>query len=306
MSEPAAPAATPVCPRHTDRVSYTRCQRCDRPACPECQVPAAVGFQCVDCVRDQRRSAPAARTSLGAGLTARRPVVTYTVLAVIVAIYVAQVVAGGAGATWSAPLTGLSADAVSGRLAFYPYLSRAEPWRFLTVGLVHGGVVHIALNGFVLWQVGRQAEAVMGRWRYLAVLALTTVAGSVAILWLTPAVSQGQVNDSWLLSTVGISGAIFGLFGAFLAIEAVNRRPVVRQFVVVLVFAMLGLILPTLNLSWQGHVGGLLAGGLAGFVLAKAPRTHRTAWQVAGLALVAVLLVIATAVRWTQVADYLV
>ena len=60
MTEPMADQAAPVCPRHPDRVSYVRCQRCGRPTCPECQRPAAVGVQCVDCVRE-RASAPCAR-----------------------------------------------------------------------------------------------------------------------------------------------------------------------------------------------------------------------------------------------------
>ena len=45
------PATGPTCPRHPDRVSYVSCQRCGRPTCPECQVPAAVGVHCVDCAR---------------------------------------------------------------------------------------------------------------------------------------------------------------------------------------------------------------------------------------------------------------
>lgn len=287
MSDIGTPAsdstAPPVCLRHRDRVTYTRCQRCERPACPQCQVPAAVGFQCVDCVAEQRRSGPVARTSLGARIEGRRPVVTYTALVVLVLLFLAQQVPAG----------------VTGTLAFVPVLSQAEPWRFLTVGLVHGSVLHIGLNGFVLWQVGREAEAVMGRWRYITVLVLTTLAGSVAILWLTPAVVDGSVGPGWQSPTVGISGAVFGLFGAFLAIEAANRRPIGRQFVTILIFALLGVVVP--GISWQGHVGGLIAGVLAGAVLARAPRTNRTAWQVGGLAAVALLLVALTVLRWTLV-----
>ena len=69
MTEPDGRAAgDPVCPRHPDRVSYVRCQRCGRPICPECQRPAAVGVQCVDCVREAPKSV---RT--GAHRVRRRP-----------------------------------------------------------------------------------------------------------------------------------------------------------------------------------------------------------------------------------------
>lgn len=272
--------APPVCPRHTDRVSYVRCQRCGRPVCHECQVPAAVGVQCVDCVRQQRRTAPRARNAVGGELATGRPTVTYVVLGAIAAVFVLQFA---------------SRDEVTIQLAFVPGLSRIEPWRFLTVSLVHstGFLAHIALNGLVLWSVGRQAEMLLGRARYIAMLVLTTFGGSVAILWLTGV-------DDFGVPTVGISGALFGLFGASLALEWRRGSPVLRQFAVLIGFALIGL-LPGLSWSWQGHLGGLLTGTLAGLVLVVAPRRHRTAWQVAGLGALTLVLVALVLVRWATV-----
>jgi membrane associated rhomboid family serine protease len=260
-------------------VSYVRCQRCERPVCPECQVPAAVGIQCVDCVREQRRLTPRARTSVGAPLGDGRPRLTYAVLGILVAVFLAQIA---------------SDNRVTAELAFVPALSMAEPYRFLTVALVHspGFVGHLLLNGLVLWTVGREAELMLGRWRYLAVLALTTVGGSVAILWLT------AVED-FARPTVGISGAVFGLFGAALALEWRQGRPVGRQLVVLLGFALLGIVVP--SISWQGHLGGLVTGVAAGAVLVFAPRRGRTTWQIAGFALIVAVLVALTLVRWATV-----
>ncbi|MGF1663406.1 MAG: rhomboid family intramembrane serine protease [Kineosporiaceae bacterium] len=278
--DPAPPAErAPVCPRHADRVSYVRCQRCERPACPDCQVPAAVGVQCVACVREQRRSVPRARTALGAPLGDGRPRLTYGLLAVLVVVFLAQL-AGG--------------NRVTAELAFVPALSQAEPWRFLTVALVHspGFLGHLLLNGLILWTVGREAELMLGTWRYVSVLVLTTLGGSTAILWLTPV-------QSFLVPTVGISGAVFGLFGAALALEWRQGRPVVRQLVVLLAFALLGIVIP--SISWQGHLGGLVAGLAAGAVLVAAPRRNRTWWQVAGLAVVVAVLVALILARWAAV-----
>src|SRR6476660_8341874 len=80
----------PVCPRHPARESYVRCQRCERPTCPECQRPAAVGIQCVDCVREAARSTPSARTVFGGRATDGTPVVTYTIIAICAVAYLAQ------------------------------------------------------------------------------------------------------------------------------------------------------------------------------------------------------------------------
>jgi hypothetical protein len=84
-----APSA-PVCPRHPERESYVRCQRCERPVCPECQRPAAVGIQCVDCVREHSRSQPQVRSTFGGRVHGGRPVVTLTLIGACVLAYLLQ------------------------------------------------------------------------------------------------------------------------------------------------------------------------------------------------------------------------
>ena len=60
---------TPTCYRHADRETHIRCQRCERPICPDCMRQAAVGFQCPDCVKEGARTTRQARTAYGG----RRP-----------------------------------------------------------------------------------------------------------------------------------------------------------------------------------------------------------------------------------------
>lgn len=295
-----AATAPPVCPRHPDRVSYVRCQRCGRPTCPQCQVPAAVGIQCVDCVREQRRTAPAARTAVGATVRDGRPTVTYGVLGLLVVLFVGQ----------------LALAEVSSRLIFVPALSRAEPWRFLTGALIHdpGFIGHILLNGLVLWRLGPEIEARLGTWRYVTVLALCAVGGNAAVLWLTPL-------SGWYGGTLGFSGAIFGLFGLLVALQFRGGGLPGRQWNTVLFVVVIGIVLPlalnTLQLgaqlgigipliSWEGHLGGLVVGAAAGAVLVAAPRRNRAAWQGAGLVGIAVLLVLLIIVRWAVGAEALV
>src|SRR5688500_13637796 len=125
MNDPAAEEPTeaeaPVCPRHPDRVAYVRCQRCGRPACPECQRPAAVGVQCVACVRDATRAAPRVRTVFGGSADSAavngRPVVTLTIIGICVASWLLQLVTAG---EWTRLLW------------FWPAGGAAEPCRFLT------------------------------------------------------------------------------------------------------------------------------------------------------------------------------
>src|SRR5690606_41932376 len=89
------PEGQPVCPRHPDRVSYVRCKRCDRPACPDCQRPTSVGVLCVDCEREisRQQAATRPRNVMGAAISRRAPVVTYTLIGLCVAAVLGQTVA---------------------------------------------------------------------------------------------------------------------------------------------------------------------------------------------------------------------
>ena len=119
----AAGQSVPVCPRHPDRESYVRCQRCERPTCPECQRPAAVGIQCVDCVREGSKSIRTARTPFGGAVAGNAPPrVTQTIIGLCVAVYVLQV---------------LPNSTVTEDFKFAPVYAMAEPWRLLTSAFLH-------------------------------------------------------------------------------------------------------------------------------------------------------------------------
>ena len=95
-SEPGPPASPPFCYRHPDRETHLRCNRCGRPICPDCMIPASVGFQCPECVRGGNQSVRQVRTSVGAVLRPQNfPLVTYILIAVNFAVYGLQHVVGG-------------------------------------------------------------------------------------------------------------------------------------------------------------------------------------------------------------------
>ncbi|MDQ4491821.1 rhomboid family intramembrane serine protease [Sinomonas sp. ASV486] len=278
-SPAAGPEAVPVCPRHPDRVSYVTCQRCGRPACPECQRPAAVGFHCVDCVRELSAARQGHQGKTVYGATARpggRPVVTLAIIAVCAVVYALQ---------WLVP-----DDAVTDAF-FYrnsAALTAEEPWRMLTSAFLHsqGFFLHIVLNMYTLWLFGQALEPVLGRIRFLAVYLLSAVGGSVGFLLLAP----GQAD------VIGASGAVFGLFGGLFVVMR-QRGGDVRQLLILIgINAVLGFVIP--GIAWQAHLGGLLTGAAATAVVAYAPRGRsRTAVQIGGFVVIAVLLAAVTFVK---------
>ncbi|MGY5765166.1 rhomboid family intramembrane serine protease [Brachybacterium sp. DNPG3] len=232
----------PVCPRHPDRVSYVRCKRCDRPACPECQRPTAVGVLCADCERELSRQQASARprNAMG-GRTggADKPVVTYTIMALCVLAYVGQMVSGGLVEQW---------------LIFSPFRILAYPWTFITAGFLHGSIMHLALNMWALWVVGQHLERVMGHARFSAIYLASIIAGHTAVLLLTDATTQ-----SWYTGTLGASGGVFGLFAAIFIVQ--RRMGAETAQIAVLIVLNLVITFTVQGISWQGHLGGLVMGG---------------------------------------------
>lgn len=284
MSTPSTPPGAadqtvPTCPRHPDRVSYVRCQRCGRPACPECSVQASVGVQCVDCVREAQRNAPVHRTALGAPLRTGRPVVTLTIIALCLVSYVLQ----------------LSVDGWTGRLAFSPWTGEVEPWRFVTAAFLHSTqIFHIALNMYALWIVGPYLENLLGRARFICLYLLSAIGGHVAIVLLAdPSAS------SWFTGTVGASGAVFGLFGAIFVVMRRMGQEARGMLVIIGLNLVVGFVVP--NISWQGHLGGLVTGAALGAAYAFAPRDRRALVSLVATAAVALLLVGAAVLRYSQV-----
>jgi membrane associated rhomboid family serine protease len=275
---PAEVEAEPVCPRHPDRVSYVRCQRCGRPACPQCQRPAAVGIQCVDCVREQARSTPSVRTVFGGRAAGGQPVVTQGIIAVCVVLYLAQ----------------LSGAGVTARLELAPALVAQEPWRLLTSAFLHSPslILHIVFNMLALYQVGPWLEQALGRARFAALYLVSALGGSVGYLLL------GVHTDVPLVlqpSVVGASGAVFGLFGALLVLTRSLGRNDRTLLGTIAINFVLGVLIP--NVAWQGHLGGLVTGALAALVIARAPTARRAAVHWAGLAAITGALVVLAAWR---------
>lgn len=283
-AEPSA--QVPVCPRHPDRPSYVRCQRCGRPACPDCQRAAAVGFQCVDCVNETKRSTPAVKTVYGGAVATGRPLVTLGIIALCAVMYVLQ---------WVVPGEWIYQNLAFANVFATPEFGAFEPWRMLTAAFLHsqGFILHIVLNMYMLWIFGQALEPLLGRIRFLAVYLISAIGGSVGYLVLTPAYVPGVP----LSGVVGASGAIFGLFGALLLVQRHRGGDTRQLWILIVINGVIGFVVP--QIAWQAHLGGLVTGALCAAVITYAPRGARQGLlHAAGLAGVVLLLFL---VSWLRV-----
>lgn len=255
MPYPAqSPAGPPVCYRHPDRPTAVSCTRCGRPVCPECMRSAAVGHQCVDCVQAAAYSVPPARTAAGGILRQGMPVVTYALIAANVAVFVMQ----------------MASKTLQYKLGLFPVaVAGGQYYRLLTSAFMHYGIVHIMFNMWALYVLGPPLEQHLGRLRFATLYFLSALGGSVFVYLFSP------LN----VATAGASGAIFGLFGATLV--ASKRLNLDIRWLVGLIVINLVITFSVPNISWQGHVGGLITGTLVAAVYVYAPRAQRTVVQVA-------------------------
>lgn len=268
-STPQTPAEAPTCYRHPDRATYVRCTRCQRHICPECMRDAAVGHQCVECVDAGAKSVRQPRTQVGGRMGSTTPVVTYVLIAVNIVLFVAQ----------------MASPRLEAALVMWsPGVADGEWYRMITSAFLHSGITHILFNMFALFVVGPPLEVWFGRLRFSALYLLSALGGSVVIYLFSP------LN----VPTLGASGAVFGLFAAtFVVGRKVN---VDIRWVVIMIAINLVITFTVPSISWQGHIGGLVTGGVVAFAYAYAPRENRNLVQ-AG-ATVSILALFAALIWW--------
>jgi len=230
MSTPdETPVGVPVCYRHPDRETYIRCGRCDRPICPDCMTSAAVGFQCPECVREGAKSVRPVRTRLGAKVPTK-PYVTYALLGLIVVGFGLQYLIGF--------------DQVVGDYSMWPVgiALQDQYYRLLTSMFLHGSLLHIGFNMLVLWSLGPSFENLLGHVRFALLYVIAGIGGSVASFWFT---------DPRVVA-LGASGAIFGLFGAWVVIGRRLNIPVQQILGLIAINVVIGFVIP--NIDWRAHL----------------------------------------------------
>jgi membrane associated rhomboid family serine protease len=280
------PPNLPGCVRHPDRPTGLQCTRCGRSACPECLRPASVGQHCVDCVAQDQRTTRAPVTISGAR-PGRRPVVVQTLIAVNVLIFAIT-------AYQARGVMDLEPSTLFRDWALFPIATRnGYWWQLVTAGFLHVNPIHILMNMFALWVIGRDMERILGPARFTAVYLVGLLGGSVSVLLF------GQVDGQ----TVGASGAVFALMGGLLVLVyrlKVNPSQVIGMIAINLVISV---AIP--GISLLGHVGGLVTGALLTAALiyppARLPAQRRRLWQIGSVVVLVVVLVGLVLVRFAQI-----
>lgn len=276
----------PICYRHPGRETYVRCVRCNRPICPDCMHEAAVGFQCPECVGAGARTVRQPRTAFGGSLSGDRGLVTIGLVILNVIVFVLELATSSQGLTGGSVLLGSKITQLQADLGVWPnqVAFGHEYWRLVTAMFVHFGVLHIAMNMYVLWVLGRYLERALGSVRFLALYLICGIGGNVVVFLFS--------NPRGL--SAGASTAVFGLFSAMFFINrklGLSTSSVVVMIVINLVFTF-----SVANISIWGHIGGLATGVVAGLGLAYAPQRNRTIVQsvvLGGILLVLILLTLA-------------
>ena len=247
------------CYRHPERSTGITCQRCKRPICGECMNPASVGFQCPKCVSSGRASVRAPRSAFGAVLRPGGGNVTKVLMGVLAAVWLLNLVSRGLVNA----LLVMSNDAVfAGQL-----------WRLFTAAVTSGGLLGTLMNLLVLWIAGRAIESELGSWR-MVVLYFAAGLGGTTLLFVS-----GPLSGAGYAA----SAAAIGLLAANSIFKYKQREDVRADIGLFVLLILYSVLVGFSSFGWLTLVGGILAGALAGVVLAYAPRQNRSTVQLVGL-----------------------
>jgi membrane associated rhomboid family serine protease len=177
-------------------------------------------------------------TSLSTALQLLKRSATYSLIAVICAAYLVQMV-----------VPSLQQDLM---LPSFEYLQLTNEWyRLITVALTHAGLLHLGFNMYSLMVLGNPLEAAFGPRKLLIVFFVSLLTGSLASAYFA----------SLYGASVGASGAIFGLFGAFVIVGKRIGADIRSIVVIIGINFFIGFAMG--GVDWRAHVGGLIGGLVA-------------------------------------------
>jgi membrane associated rhomboid family serine protease len=245
-------------------------------------VVASVGHQCPECVAEGKRTQRQALTHFGGSAAGAHGYVTKVLMALNVGVFLYVLVVTGARAftggvtethIWGAVNGSGLVELRDGTLGYIGYsgVDGGDYYRLITAMFLHYGIIHLALNMYALWILGRSLEAALGPIRFGALYLLCGIGGNVACDLFAPNTLSA-----------GASTAIYGLFAAYFLVLRRLGRDASSVIPIIVINVVLTFTIPGISIA--GHLGGLITGAVAGAGLAYAPREHRTLVQTLVLA----------------------
>jgi membrane associated rhomboid family serine protease len=267
-----------ACYRHVDHLTGVHCTRCGRPICPDCMVVAPVGHLCPSCATEDLEAVGPSRLSRPSPL--RRVRATPVVIGLIVVNAIAFALTDTHGA-WEIDYAQVPA-----------FVAQGQWYRLLTAAFVHVDLAHLLFNMAALLIMGPPVEEALGPPRFLALYLLAGLGGFVCSFLFGPVLG----------ASVGASGAIFGIFGAWFSLARARRADTAA--IVLLIAILLAYSFYDASIDWRAHVGGLATGVAVGAALAWAarrPTRRRFAYQAACAAGLLALFAVLVLIRSTQI-----
>jgi membrane associated rhomboid family serine protease len=265
-----------TCYRHPDRETAVSCSSCGRPICPDCMTPTPVGMRCPECMR-QRTKVVRGIGNSGEGFW--RAPATFILIGINVAAYLFEI-AGGSGGINSPSFSSINDFALRG----VSVANGGEWYRLVTGGFLHETLFpHLLFNMLLLFFLGKLLEPALGTVRFVALYFTALLAGAFGALLLTDPI----------VSTLGASGAVFGLIGAAFVIARGRGMGALAGELGFLIAINLVFTFGASDISIGGHLGGLAAGLLCGLAVIAGERgtlgRHHRQAELAVMAAIALL-----------------
>ena len=262
MSE-FAPPVLPRCYRHPNMPTGRSCTRCVRPACGDCLQAVTIGSQCPDCIKASRPPATVRAKDWNASQDA---LITRIIMALNVAVFVWVLIGDTSSAGFGSSISPREVELGLNKLL----LSFNHEWyRLITSGFLHFGILHIAMNMYLLFQLGKLLEPPLGRLRYGLLYFACLLGGSLGVLVLEGS-STGLHG--------GASGAVFGLMGA--AAIGMQRRGInifqTGLGATLMINLLLTFTIPGISIG--GHIGGIVMGAICGSIMLPPPQQKQPPW----------------------------
>ncbi len=234
--------------------------------CPYCH--EKVGARAVD----SRPNSP-----IGGVIPANR-FTTVLILLINLCFYIATVMASTKAGNGDAVMTldGQTLIAFGAKIPLAYMIRFGEFWRLVTAGFLHGGLVHIAMNSWAMWDLGAQVDEIYGTSRMLVIYFVSSVFGFTLSSLFSASLS------------IGASAGICGLIGAMIALGLRHHNPIgdalrgayIRWAVMILIIGFL----PMFHIDNSAHIGGLIGGFGIAYIAGEPGRVRsagETLWKAA-------------------------